>query len=453
MTETTIPPTQTEAGCTRYVCDVCGDTYEDAATVPERERAESRSMCDVDPDGKITAADARRILRAVVVLESIPADALPYADADKDGKLSPADARAALRLSVELDGPADRHDYTVAVVKKTSCTEGGALSYTCKYCGEEGRLASPADGHKYGQPVIQAATCTKPGNETKICQVCGFKNVARLPAAGHRYGDPVVKAATCMKEGSSTIVCSVCGYKESTKLPAAGHQWQQNAKKTGIVCAVCGEGASGWIELKGKTYHCVKGVKDRSWCVIDGNRYFFDRNTGEMASGVKIDGIRLAADGKAPKDWYSVEKIRTLINAKNILAKIVNPSDSVSVKKKKAFDWVMGYSYAQYRLVGASMKKPGFEMLFANDIFEKNRTGCCGSTSYAFAFLAVECGCKAVYVCDDGVSTSGHAWVTMEGNNNVYDVVFAKAKGYNINYNYHTSDYRNWPPRKTYVGG
>ena len=448
-----VRPTQEEAGFTRHVCAVCGDTVTDTQTPPERERAESRLLGDADGDGGVTPADARLILRAVVVLERLSAKDLSFSDLDRDGKLTPADARSALRLSVGLDGPADRHDYTVRVIRKATCTEGGNISYTCSYCGAEGEMESPPDGHQYRTPKVKAATCTKAGKSTRVCKVCGYQDVKTIPATGHRYGDPVVKEATCTKEGVSTVTCTVCGHKEKTPLPVTGHKWQDDAEKNKVVCSVCGAGASGWMELNGKTYHCVKGVKDYSWCVIDGDRYFFDRNTGAMASGVKIDGIKLAADGKAPTDWYSVEKIRTFINAKKIVAQITDSDDSVSVKKKKAFDWVMGYSYVQYRLVGASMSTPGFEMLFANDIFEKNRTGCCGSTSYAFAFLAVECGCKAVYVCDDGVSTSGHAWVTMEGNNNVYDVVFAKAKGYNINYKYHTSDYRNWPPRKTYVGG
>ena len=120
---------------------------------------------------------------------------------------------------------------------------------------------------------------------------------------------------------------------------------------------------------------------------------------------------------------------------------------------------MMGYSYVQYRGVGESINIPGYEMLFANDIFEKNRTGCCGSTSFAFAFLAVECGCKEVIVHDDGVDSGGHAWVTMEGNNRVYDVVFAKAtgkfRGYDYNYDNKvgSDDYRRFPCHETYIGG
>lgn len=51
---------------------------------------------DVDGDGKITAADARLILRAAVGLEMLDA---AMADLDGDGKISAADAREALRIA------------------------------------------------------------------------------------------------------------------------------------------------------------------------------------------------------------------------------------------------------------------------------------------------------------------------------------------------------------------
>ncbi len=55
---------------------------------------------DVDGDGKVTAADARDILRASVGLEEVPSEA---GDIDGDGKVTATDAREALRISVGLE--------------------------------------------------------------------------------------------------------------------------------------------------------------------------------------------------------------------------------------------------------------------------------------------------------------------------------------------------------------
>lgn len=52
---------------------------------------------DADGDGKVTASDARLILRAAVGLEEVPLEA---GDFDGDGKITASDARAALRTSV-----------------------------------------------------------------------------------------------------------------------------------------------------------------------------------------------------------------------------------------------------------------------------------------------------------------------------------------------------------------
>ena len=52
---------------------------------------------DVDGDGKVTASDARLILRASVGLEEVPLEA---GDMDGDGKITAADARDVLRESV-----------------------------------------------------------------------------------------------------------------------------------------------------------------------------------------------------------------------------------------------------------------------------------------------------------------------------------------------------------------
>ncbi len=55
---------------------------------------------DVDGDGKVTAADARLILRASVGLEEVSLEA---GDMDGDGKITASDARESLRKAVETE--------------------------------------------------------------------------------------------------------------------------------------------------------------------------------------------------------------------------------------------------------------------------------------------------------------------------------------------------------------
>lgn len=410
---TKVRPTQTAQGYTQHTCSLCGDTFADEYIAAENGNMKSRLLGNVNNDDKISGADARLVLRAAVSLEEIPPVSLPYADMDRNGRVNAGDARLVLRICVGLDSASVRHSYSVSVVTAAVCTASGQISFVCDYCGETGSMASPALPHTFGAPSVVAATCTA--------------------------------------NGYSTLVCSVCGAKKVTSIAKLGHKWR--VADTDITCSVCGAGARRWVIVDGDTYYCDVGKKQFSWTEIGADYYFFDRDTGVMAEDTLVDGLTLLPGGKAKKTDYSVYKIQTLIRAKNIVASISSRGDSVNAKKLAAFQWVESFPYEQYRLVGeATETMEGFEMAFADDIFVHG-SGCCGSTSYAFAFLAVECGCKDVYVCDDGVSTGGHAWVSMEGSNNVYDVIFAEANGFDINYNASVSDYRSTPPRMTYVGG
>ena len=63
----------------------------------------STATGDVNYDGKLTAADARLILRATARLELFTADQLKLADLTADGKVTASDARKALRKSAGLE--------------------------------------------------------------------------------------------------------------------------------------------------------------------------------------------------------------------------------------------------------------------------------------------------------------------------------------------------------------
>ena len=52
---------------------------------------------DVDMNGKVTASDARTVLRVSAQLETIDNVIIPIADADKNGKITSSDARKILR--------------------------------------------------------------------------------------------------------------------------------------------------------------------------------------------------------------------------------------------------------------------------------------------------------------------------------------------------------------------
>lgn len=62
-----------------------------------------RLIGDINFDGKITATDARLLLRYTAKLENLGSETLKYSDANKDGKITASDARLILRVSAKLD--------------------------------------------------------------------------------------------------------------------------------------------------------------------------------------------------------------------------------------------------------------------------------------------------------------------------------------------------------------
>lgn len=84
------------------------------------------AKCDIDDNGKISAADARLALRYSVGLEEFTEEQIARADYDGDGKVKAADARMVLRTSVGLeDIPAHTDDGNV-----------WAKDNKCLACGE-----------------------------------------------------------------------------------------------------------------------------------------------------------------------------------------------------------------------------------------------------------------------------------------------------------------------------
>lgn len=101
---------------------------------------------DVNADGKVSALDARTILRAAVGLEAIDLVSLPYANADYDEKISASDARYALRAAVGLE-KIIYHSFCASPQENSSCEEGGKFTFTCSLTGKSFTMQSDTPHH------------------------------------------------------------------------------------------------------------------------------------------------------------------------------------------------------------------------------------------------------------------------------------------------------------------
>lgn len=188
-TDTVIPPTCTERGCTVHLCS-CGDKREDSYTPP-------------------------------------------LGHSYKDG--------ICVRCGI-LDPNKDiphKHDF-IPIVTKPTCLTEGFTTYTCS-CGEcYTKDYVSAIGHKTQLQNAKAAGCLTGGyTGDEVCTVCGkvFKQGSVIFALGHDPQSARVKAPTCTESGyTGDLICMRCGdmTQIGKTVAAAGHKF------FGGVCSVCG---------------------------------------------------------------------------------------------------------------------------------------------------------------------------------------------------------------------
>lgn len=147
-------------------------------------------------DKKVTASDARIILRASVGLENLTEAQFKVADIDVNGKITAADARSALRMSVALEETV--HYYEKEVIKNANCTEDGLAKWTCTECDEPVKdVVLEKLGHDFPAPeILVQVTCDKDGLEKYTCNRCGFSEEKTVPL-GHT---PDRTAPTCTED-------------------------------------------------------------------------------------------------------------------------------------------------------------------------------------------------------------------------------------------------------------
>lgn len=188
-TDTVIPPTCTERGCTVHLC-ACGDKREDSYTPPlgHSYKGGICVRCGIlDPNG-----DTQH-----------------------------------------------KHDFIPSVTKPTCLTEG-FTTYACS-CGEcYTKDYVSAVGHKTQLQNAKAAGCLTGGyTGDEVCTVCGkvFKQGSVIFALGHDPQPARVKAPTCTESGyTGDLICTRCGdmTQIGKTVAATGHKF------FGGVYSVCG---------------------------------------------------------------------------------------------------------------------------------------------------------------------------------------------------------------------
>lgn len=160
---------------------------------PATSSVQSYLTGDVNFDGKLSADDARSVLRAAVGLQSLPVNAMAYANVDYDNAITSSDARSVLRLSVGLETPV-RHQFDVAIDKNSLCGNGGRYTFYCELTTITYTIELQSSEH-----IFNEASCIN----AKKCIICGYKEAE---ATGHKFNENgICTVCNIQKDGLADI--------------------------------------------------------------------------------------------------------------------------------------------------------------------------------------------------------------------------------------------------------
>ncbi len=172
---------------------------EDASDITEEASTDAEGLYagfgDVNGDGKITAFDARMLLRCSAQLEPITARVFECGDYNSDGQITAADARTALRVACSLEKIVcilHGHEFADFVVAP-DCVNEGYTTGKCTVCDNTDGTKKdivPVAGHTLIETVTKA-TCTVPGYFVSSCSVCGFvaETYEAEPVTEHTFSE------------------------------------------------------------------------------------------------------------------------------------------------------------------------------------------------------------------------------------------------------------------------
>ena len=203
----------------------------------------AHQMGDVNADGKVSASDARLVLRVAARLDSATENIITYGDIDGDGKISASDARTVLRAaanleklpSVEQETKCTDHDMKEKVIAPT-CSEDGYSTKVCAKCGfTDGKKTNitPKTYHNFKFDKAVKSTCDTVGGDYYKCTNCdAVKKDNVQPKTGHSFKKGNVVSGTCISDGYTEYKCSACGTTEKRDLTkAGGHKYETMSEK------------------------------------------------------------------------------------------------------------------------------------------------------------------------------------------------------------------------------
>lgn len=215
---TVYAPTCTEYGFTRYTCSRCSVTKYDDYTDPTGHSWGAQTV--ITPATETATGLAKHTCTVCQTTEQFTLPQLAHTHHYTDTVTLPTCTAQGYTTHACTCGDSYQDSFVAALghkeaaavtenVTSETCTANGGFDTVvyCEVCGDEierTHTTIPASGHSFGEgSITTAATCTQDGAITYTCTVCGDTQQEILPATGHNY-------EYAEEDGVLTGTCTVC---------------------------------------------------------------------------------------------------------------------------------------------------------------------------------------------------------------------------------------------------
>ena len=257
-------PTCTEEGYSEYVCDTCGDRYEEDGSRTEPTGHTFGEWQAVTAATCLHGGEMKRECEVCGASETEYTDKLEH-EYGETIVVTPStclEEGEGVRYCVNCGGsiterlPLASHEYESETILPT-CTENGYTLYECVWCGDGYRDdETEALGHGYGEwETVASAGCESAGEEVRTCARCGNVETRETEPLGHEYEAEIVEP-TCTEGGYTLYECVRCGdgYRDD-ETEALGHSYGEWKTVSPAGCESAGEevrtcGRCGNVEMR-----------------------------------------------------------------------------------------------------------------------------------------------------------------------------------------------------------
>lgn len=229
------------------------------------------ALGDVDCNGKVTASDARMILRHSAKLENLSDSVIPVADADGNGKVSATDARLVLRFASKLISTMGGEDKYAEFIKSNESSDTPATTKKTDSSDLSTRPVTRPTTKPAAELSTKPTTAPTTAPTTEPTTVPTTEPTTAEPTTKPGYDDNIPAAIHSFTNGKFDFVGTIVagGGKQYVRFTNDGERMRISMKADGMDLDLLKLiGKKTLLNKDGSEYYIVSDSK-KAYCKLD----------------------------------------------------------------------------------------------------------------------------------------------------------------------------------------